>query len=302
DGEQVADDMDALHLEDEEISKTIMTSGKNGMNSTIPQTPAGHSQLRTPKTKSSLYHGRFSKNSRMNTTAVATGMGIGSTTTTTTDMKTWKRQGGQSSMHRSGSSQYLHATHPSGDVMSSIMESSTPQPITEEHSQSYHVAPSMHNRSYSYSSSLTQVVSQQSQVHPARTHLPLMSHKPMQSQDLTRSEHEAIHKNATVATTATSNASSTTTTTTTTTTTNTITQSRAQTQIENQKAGSSGRAHFPSYELGAKYEYSRYIGHGSYGHVCQARRVKDGTKVAIKKVPYVFRNVLDAKRLLRELR
>merc|ERR1711933_44453 len=50
--------------------------------------------------------------------------------------------------------------------------------------------------------------------------------------------------------------------------------------------------------------FVRYLGHGSYGHVCEARSLSVEHKferVAIKKVPQVFRNVQDAKRLLREM-
>jgi len=65
-----------------------------------------------------------------------------------------------------------------------------------------------------------------------------------------------------------------------------------------------GSVHFPKSDLGGKYEFVRYLGHGSYGHVCEARSLLPESKyekVAIKKVPHVFRNLTDAKRLLREL-
>jgi len=79
-------------------------------------------------------------------------------------------------------------------------------------------------------------------------------------------------------------------------------------QMEKAKAAranlAKGAAHFPSSDLCARYEFVRYLGHGSYGHVCEARSLLPDTKnerVAIKKVPNIFRNLIDAKRLLREL-
>merc|ERR1712228_56630 len=65
-----------------------------------------------------------------------------------------------------------------------------------------------------------------------------------------------------------------------------------------------GEVHFPKSDLCGKYEFVRYSGHGSYGHVCEARSLSVEHKferVAIKKVPHGFRNVQDAKRLLREM-
>jgi len=66
--------------------------------------------------------------------------------------------------------------------------------------------------------------------------------------------------------------------------------------------------HFPSEILMGRYEFVRYLGHGSYGHVAEALttnkhpRLEPDTRVAIKKIPNVFDNEVDAKRLLRELR
>jgi len=65
---------------------------------------------------------------------------------------------------------------------------------------------------------------------------------------------------------------------------------------------------FPAELLLGRYEFIRYLGHGSYGHVAEARATSDhptlqaGTRCAIKKIPNVFDNEVDAKRLLRELR
>jgi len=66
----------------------------------------------------------------------------------------------------------------------------------------------------------------------------------------------------------------------------------------------SGAVHFPASDLCGRYEFVSYLGHGSYGHVCEARSLVPNTgydRVAIKKVPNVFRSMTDAKRLLREI-
>lgn len=62
-----------------------------------------------------------------------------------------------------------------------------------------------------------------------------------------------------------------------------------------------GQKHFPEAELLGKYEFVKYLGHGSYGHVCEARSLKDGSRVALKKVDKIFGNIIDAKRFLREI-
>jgi mitogen-activated protein kinase 1/3 len=63
-----------------------------------------------------------------------------------------------------------------------------------------------------------------------------------------------------------------------------------------------GQKHFPEADLGGKYEFVKYLGHGSYGHVCEAKRLSDGERVALKKVDKIFGNIIDAKRFLREIR
>jgi len=70
---------------------------------------------------------------------------------------------------------------------------------------------------------------------------------------------------------------------------------------EKKKKKKKGQRHFPSNELQGKYEFVKYLGHGSYGHVCEARSLKDGSKVALKKVGKIFGNIIDAKRFLREI-
>lgn len=50
------------------------------------------------------------------------------------------------------------------------------------------------------------------------------------------------------------------------------------------------------------YELIKPIGHGAYGVVISARNKRDNTKVAIKKVPHAFDDIVDAKRILREIK
>jgi mitogen-activated protein kinase 1/3 len=50
------------------------------------------------------------------------------------------------------------------------------------------------------------------------------------------------------------------------------------------------------------YEYIKKIGHGAYGVVVSAYDRKNNIKVAIKKVPKAFDDLIDAKRILREIR
>jgi len=76
----------------------------------------------------------------------------------------------------------------------------------------------------------------------------------------------------------------------------------------NRRGKNKPQHHFPANLLLGKYNFVRYLGHGSYGHVAEVeatRRhptLKEGTRCAIKKIPNVFDNEIDAKRLLRELR
>jgi mitogen-activated protein kinase 1/3 len=51
-----------------------------------------------------------------------------------------------------------------------------------------------------------------------------------------------------------------------------------------------------------KYEFIKQIGHGAYGVVCSALNKKNNQKVAIKKVPNAFEDLIDAKRIIREIR
>ena len=52
-----------------------------------------------------------------------------------------------------------------------------------------------------------------------------------------------------------------------------------------------------------KYTLIKPIGHGAYGVVISAQNTEeDGEKVAIKKIPHAFDDIIDAKRILREIK
>uniref|UniRef100_A0A0G4HI23 Mitogen-activated protein kinase n=1 Tax=Chromera velia CCMP2878 TaxID=1169474 RepID=A0A0G4HI23_9ALVE len=51
-----------------------------------------------------------------------------------------------------------------------------------------------------------------------------------------------------------------------------------------------------------RYEVTKVIGSGAYGLVCAGQDTKTGAKVAIKKIKRAFTDIVDAKRILRELR
>lgn len=52
----------------------------------------------------------------------------------------------------------------------------------------------------------------------------------------------------------------------------------------------------------SKYEYIKQVGHGAYGVVCSAYDHTARQKVAIKKVPKAFEDLIDAKRIVREIK
>ena len=61
------------------------------------------------------------------------------------------------------------------------------------------------------------------------------------------------------------------------------------------------------FEIPTRYKSLEYLGGGSYGLVCSAKdttRLKkvDGGNIAIKRIGGVFRDVVDAKRILREMK
>lgn len=54
--------------------------------------------------------------------------------------------------------------------------------------------------------------------------------------------------------------------------------------------------------MDAKYELIKAIGHGAYGVVISALNTETGQKVAIKKITRAFNDLVDAKRILREIK
>jgi serine/threonine protein kinase len=51
-----------------------------------------------------------------------------------------------------------------------------------------------------------------------------------------------------------------------------------------------------------KYDFQKRIGYGAYGVVCSALDKTSGEKVAIKKISKAFQDLVDAKRVLREIK
>lgn len=58
---------------------------------------------------------------------------------------------------------------------------------------------------------------------------------------------------------------------------------------------------FDSWKICDKYEIIKQIGVGSYGSVVQAKDKKSGKKFAIKRISQVFDDLIDGKRILREI-
>ena len=57
-----------------------------------------------------------------------------------------------------------------------------------------------------------------------------------------------------------------------------------------------------SFTVPKKYEYIKVLGQGAYGVVCSANDRVSNKKVAIKKVPNAFADLIDAKRIVREIK
>lgn len=51
-----------------------------------------------------------------------------------------------------------------------------------------------------------------------------------------------------------------------------------------------------------RYEFIKRVGYGAYGVVCSAQDKQTGEKVAIKKISKAFQDLVDAKRVLREIK
>lgn len=57
-----------------------------------------------------------------------------------------------------------------------------------------------------------------------------------------------------------------------------------------------------AFEVDTRYEYIKLIGRGAYGVVASAKDKKKNIKVAIKKVHNAFEDLIDAKRIVREIK
>ncbi|CAG9312245.1 unnamed protein product [Blepharisma stoltei] len=55
------------------------------------------------------------------------------------------------------------------------------------------------------------------------------------------------------------------------------------------------------WDVGPNYQIIKQLGSGSYGMVCEARHVPTGQRVAIKQMTKIFDDLIDCKRLLREV-
>lgn len=51
-----------------------------------------------------------------------------------------------------------------------------------------------------------------------------------------------------------------------------------------------------------RYDVKKCVGSGAYGHVFSAHDMKTGQSVAIKRIHNAFEDVIDAKRVLREIK
>ena len=56
------------------------------------------------------------------------------------------------------------------------------------------------------------------------------------------------------------------------------------------------------FDVDEHYKLIKPIGHGAYGVVVSANNTKTKEKVAIKKIPRAFEDLIDAKRILREIK
>ena len=58
---------------------------------------------------------------------------------------------------------------------------------------------------------------------------------------------------------------------------------------------------FHDWDVGSDYEIQKQLGSGAYGYVVEAIQKSTGKKVAIKKIKELFDDIIDAKRILREI-
>jgi mitogen-activated protein kinase 1/3 len=61
------------------------------------------------------------------------------------------------------------------------------------------------------------------------------------------------------------------------------------------------KSKFSDWEIGEDYEITKIVGKGSYGDVAEAVQKKTGKKVAIKRIYRIFEDLIDCKRIVREI-
>ena len=65
--------------------------------------------------------------------------------------------------------------------------------------------------------------------------------------------------------------------------------------------GSKHGSKFEDWNVGQNYKVEKSIGKGSYGVVAQAIQLTTGKRVAIKRISNIFQDIVDCKRILREI-
>ncbi|CAD7939834.1 unnamed protein product [Amoebophrya sp. A120] len=80
-----------------------------------------------------------------------------------------------------------------------------------------------------------------------------------------------------------------------------VQQQRTSALAGGQQAGADGRPRGKEWNVPHRYELGRCIGNGSYGSVYQAYDRIEKRSVAVKKVKRVFEDLIDCKRILREI-
>ena len=57
-----------------------------------------------------------------------------------------------------------------------------------------------------------------------------------------------------------------------------------------------------TFDVDERYEVKKGVGQGAYGLICAAKDTRGGEQVAIKKISNAFDDIVDCKRMLREMR
>lgn len=73
------------------------------------------------------------------------------------------------------------------------------------------------------------------------------------------------------------------------------------TLVSNRDGKKTFRVNRTTFEVDAQYHIHRVLGHGSYGVVCAASDTQTNSQVAIKKIERLFDDLIDARRIIREL-